>query len=280
MYSNKCLKPLKYSLRIFGVWCPKSQKIIYFIYSTAYLVVCPGLTNAFIFVYLLKLTDQTDLTYGLYMFLTQFCGLIKFIYFLVKNAHFQALIKRSTEFQLESPFEVNLFKKRINFFYKVACFYYIMAMIAIHSTELMAICSDSVKLPFSAWYPFIDWEHNVRDYWIAVAYQHISITPASLLIITIDVLFSFLLLVISIEIELIGIRMSEIGHFFNKDTERLQDFHRKQIDILKNNINFHRSAVSFKCELEHCFNVPFFIQIVASGMVISSIINEVAHVNI
>lgn len=278
--ADKCLKKLKFLLYIFGVWYPKDQKIGYFIYSTVYLFICPGLTNIFMFIYLLKLDDQKDLTYGLYMFLTQFCGLIKFMFFLVNNENFQKLLERAKHFQLESEFEEKLLRQRIQFFYKVAIFYFVMAMTAIHTTEIMAIFAETVKLPFSAWYPYLDWEHNRRDYWIAVAYQHISITSASLLIITIDVLFSLLVFIVNIEIELIGLRMSKIGHFYDKCLKsELLAFEIKDFDILKKNIIFHREAIAFKCSLEQCFNWPFFVQIVASGIVISSIINEVARVS-
>lgn len=276
--ADKCLKKLIFLLRVFGVWYPEKRKILYFIYSTAYFLIFPGLTNVFMFVYLLKLDNIKDLTYGLYMFLTQLCGLIKFVCFLYKNSEFQQLIKRSRAFPLESEIERKLIETRIGFFLKIAIFYYVMAMTAIHTTELMAIFADTVKLPFSAWYPFLDWENNSRDYWIAVAYQHVSITSASLVIITIDVLFSLLLFIVSIELELIGMRMSKIG-YFSHDQREIGNLTAEHFDKLKTNIDFHRKAVEFKCSLENCFDLPFFVQIVASGIVISSIINEVAHVS-
>lgn len=277
--ADKCLKKLKLLLRALGIWYSKSHKQFYFIYSALFLFICPGLTNLSMFVYLVKLTDRSDLTYGLYMFLTQFCGFIKFMCFLVKNNDFQQLIKRSMEFQLESEFEKKLVAQRIRFFFRVAIFYYLMAVIAIHTTELMAIFADTVKLPFSSWYPCLDWQHNTRHYWIAVAYQHISITSASLLIITIDVLFSILMFIVSIEIELIGLRMANIGYFEMQTPENKLAMEMKHLKMLVNNIIFHRKAIAFKCSLEDCFDVPFFVQIVASGIVISSIINEVAHVS-
>lgn len=265
-------------MRILGMWYPKTHKIIYFVYSAMYLFICPGLTNLFMLIYLLKLNDRKDLTYGLYMFLTQFCGFIKFICFLVKNNDFQKLVKRAKAFQLESDFEEKLVKQHIRFFFRVTIFYYVMAMIAIHTTELMAFFSEDVKLPFSSWYPYLDWKNNNRDYWIAAAYQHVSITSASLLIITIDVLFSLLLYIVSIEIELIGHRLTKIGHFTKKSSENELPRELNHINKLKNNIIIHREVIEFKCFLENCFNFPFFIQIVASGIVISSIISEVAHV--
>lgn len=214
------------------------------------------------------------------MFLTQFCGLIKFLCFLVNNGNFQKLFQRCKEFQLESRYEEKLVERRIRFFFRIAVFYYMMAMTAIHTTELMAIFSDTVKLPFSSWYPYyLDWQYNRRDYWIAVVYQHISITSASLLIITIDVLFSLLLFIVSIEIELIGLRMGEIGHFHRQNKQSGLEMETNNFKILKNNIILHRRAIAFKCSLEECFNLPFFAQIIASGIVISSIINEVAHVS-
>lgn len=74
VYSNECLKKLKFLLRIFGVWFPRNKKIINSIYSSVYLILC-----AYLFIYVLKLTDQKDLTYGLYWF----CGFTRFIFFLL-----------------------------------------------------------------------------------------------------------------------------------------------------------------------------------------------------
>ncbi|XP_055298556.1 odorant receptor 33b-like [Sitodiplosis mosellana] len=235
------------------------------------------------FIYLLKLTDQEDLTYGLYIYLTQFCGLIKIMCFLVNNNHFQKLIERAEHFQLENEFEEKLVRQRIHFFFKVAVFYYAMAMTAIHTTELMAIFAEPAELPYISWYPYLDWEHNRQDYWMAIIYQYISINSSTLLNITVDIMFSLLLFILSIEIELIGLRFSKMGHVhgengrFEEGPESELAFETKQFDILKKNIILHREAIAFKCTLEECLNLPFFVQILASAFVIASIINAMAH---
>lgn len=126
--ADKCLKKLKFLLNIFGMWYPKNRKIGYFIYSTVYLFICPGLTNIFMLIYLLKLVDQKDLTYGLYMFLTQFCRFIKFMLFLLNNDNFQKLLERAKYFRLESEFKEKLVRQRVQFFYKVTVFYFVLAM--------------------------------------------------------------------------------------------------------------------------------------------------------
>lgn len=276
---NKCLSKLKLIIRVFGVWYPEKKNIYYYIYSTAYLFICPGLTNIFMLIYLLKLNALKDLTYGLYMFLTQLCGLVKFIWFLVKIRNFRLLVNRSKTFQLESKFEEELVEQRFHFFIKLAGLYCSLAMIAVHTMELTAIFADTVELPFSSWFPFVDWEHNQKDYWIAVGYQYISVASSCLLLITIDVLFSFLLFVVSIEIELIGLRMSKIGCSFNKDHDTESSFQLKQLNILKDNVILHREAIEFKCSLEDSFTLPFFVQFIASAIVISSIITELSQVS-
>lgn len=64
----------------------------------------------------------------------------------------------------------------------------------------------------------------------------------------------------SIGIELIGLRMSKIGYFI---------IQRKAIE--------NQKIALFNIEQRLIPNVSFFVQVVASGVVISSIINEVAH---
>lgn len=233
--------------------------------------------------FVLRLDEFSQLTYGLYMFLTQFCGLIKFICFYWRNVEFRQFIHRVNSFVVKNDFEEALIARRIEFFFKVTVFYYIMAMIAIHTTELMAIFSETVQLPFSAWYPWLNWQNDVRDYWLAILYQYVAVTSASLLIITIDVYFSFLIFVVSIQLEIIGHRLQQIGSAVQQmNSIRMcdaQQLNRGETKQLTKCLELYIEAVDLKVNVEDCFSLPFFFQITASGIVISSIVNEVAQVN-
>lgn len=61
-----------------------------------------------------------------------------------------------------------------------------------------------------------------------------------------------LLFIVSIGIELTGLRMPKIGYFGNKGIETVLKSDAKQLNILKNCIVQHRAAVVFECELERC----------------------------
>lgn len=279
--ADKATNKMIFVLRIFGLWKPQPNTLIYKLYSITYFIICPGLLNLFMLVFLIKLTNQKDLTFALYMFLTQLCGIIKSFCLLTRNRDFQNLIQRSRKFQLITSSEEKLVKERVNFFLWSTGFYLGTAVAALHSTEIMAFLSKTRKLPFSAWYPFLDWQNSTQDYWIAVAYTHVAIISASLIIITIDILLCLLLFIISIEIELIGKRMAKIGYIDKTKFKRQSDRIRIEYEhfcILKDCIIYHRDAIAFKCALEELFSLPFFFQIIASGLVISSIINEVAKV--
>lgn len=186
-------------------------------------------------------------------------------------------------FILESVSEQKVLAKRMKFFIFVTGFYAATALSALHTTEIMAFVSETRKLPFTVWYPFLDWKENVRDYWIAVSYTHVAIISASVLIIAVDILLCFLLFIVSIELELIGKRLSTLGYSKKETPKKRLDRINVEIEyynVMKNCVNCHNAALEFKCSLEKCFSLPFFFQIVLSGIIISSIINEVAKVSI
>lgn len=87
--ADNALKKIIFSLRIFGLWKPQPKTKAYEIYSAIYFIICPGLLNVLMFIFLLNLEDQKDLTSTLYMFLTQLCGGIKSSWFLIRNREFQ-----------------------------------------------------------------------------------------------------------------------------------------------------------------------------------------------
>lgn len=281
--ADKALKKIIFSLRIFGLWKPQPRTIAYDVYSTVYFIICPGLLNILMFIFLLNLEDQKDLTSALYMFLTQLCGGIKSSWFLVRNREFQQLVQRSKTFILGSVSEQKFVAKRMKFFFFLTSFYAATALSALHTTEIMAFVSNTRKLPFPVWYPFLDWKIYARDYWIAVSYTHVAIISASVVIIAVDILLCLLIFIVSIELELIGKRLSTLGYPKKGTSKKRLDRINVEIEyfnVMKNCVNCHNEAHDFKCALEKGFSLPFLFQIVFSGIIIASIIIEVAKVRI
>lgn len=281
--ADKCANFLTYFLHMFGLWRLQPLNLFYLLYSMLYLFICSGLSTFFMIFYLFNLPDQRDLTYGLYMSLTQLCGFIKFMFIFVRNRSFQALVDRIKSFTVKNDDEKRLIDQRIGFIYKATVFYCCVGVGSIHCVELMAFLADNVMLPFSAWYPFLDWKHRRRDYWLAVAYQHISINSCCILICCIDVLFSLLLFVVSIRLEIIGMRMQQTGYAKwpndkEKDAKNSR-FEAENMQVLIDCVVQHNEAIAFKETIAESFNVPFFFQVIQSAIIISSIVSEIVRVS-
>lgn len=246
-----------------GCWRNEPYTWRYLVWSVIYLFIFSACSTFSMIIFLLRLDNYRELTYGLYMMLTQFCGFIKIMFFHWHNSKMRQFVERIKAFMVNSDFEEKLVANRMRFFDKFAAFYYIMAISAIHATELMTIFSQKIQLPFSGWYPMFDWQNNVRHYWMAVGYQYLCILSVNLLLITVEIYFAFLIFIVSIQLEIIGHRLRAIG-FTVKEMNSHEDIghalQRKQKEMkrLIECINLHIETVEFKENIECYFNIPLF----------------------
>lgn len=236
------------------------------------------------FLFLWHLEDYRQLSYGLYMTLSQACGLVKFVCFYWRNSEFRNFIDRINDFIVNDDFERELIARRSRFFSRVTAFYFIVVAVAIHATEAMTIFSKQQQLPFSARYPMLDWQHSARDYWIAVVYQYIGVFSGCLFVLCIELYLNFLIFAVGIQLEIIGHRVRAIGYTDKdtpdrKKTKSAQQLEFEQIQRLIACIELHIEVADLKSQIEDSSNVPFFTQAMTSGIVLSSIVNEVAQVS-
>lgn len=281
--TDSCLSKIVILLRLFGFWKSKPHTWCYSIYSMAYLFIFSICSTFFMFLFLWHLEDYGQLSYGLYMFLSQISGLVKFVYFHLRNFEFRNFIDRINNFTVHGDSEKELIARRCRFFNRVTAFYNIMVVLAIHNTVMMTIFSEGKKLPYSSWYPMLDWQNSARDYWIAIVYQYIAVFSVCTLIINIEVYINFLIFAVGVQLEIIGHRLRAIGFtdkgFSRENVENAQQLEWEQTQRLINCIELHIEVSDLKNRIEHCSNVPFFIQAIASGIVLSSVVNELAQVS-
>lgn len=273
-YSDKVLKRLIFYYRLVGCWRPVNTSLGYYIYGIFYLVCFPGLLSFFMLMNVVLLTDMSQLTYALYMFLTQTCGVIKFISFYYYNHGMQDLVQRAETFHLKNQSEGSLVEKRINSLVKPAAIYVISALTALHTNQIVSFLSTERRLAYSAWYPFFDWENSLRDYVIVSGYTHVAIISATTLITFVDIFLSFMFTIIAVQLEIIGLRLQQIGQ--KKELiDRQNDFAMFVVE----NMELHQKAIVFKRLVEQYFSMAFFCQLVASAIVISSIVREMSRVS-
>lgn len=281
--ADRSISKIRFMFRIFGCWRSEPSSRWYSLYSIMYLVLFPACLTFFMFMFLWRLDNYEELSYGLYMFLTQFCGLIKVLCFQLRNSELRQFFERIKMFQVHGDFEEKLVTHRSRFFDRVSALYYTMAITALHITILMAIFSETARLPFSSWYPMLDWQNDAQHYWIAIAYQYVAIISACFLIQTVDAYFNFSLFVVSIQLEIIGHRLRAIGSTIkNLNCVKMCEMQQSECEEtqrLVECVKLHIEVVDFKEKIENCFNIPFFFQAIASSIVISSIVNEMIQVN-
>lgn len=279
MYSfvnpDKVLNPITKVFRGFGLWEPSSS-FIYRIYGILYLSFF-GLFILFMVAYAFLLEDTSQLSFALWMMLTEFCAFLKFIYVYAYNDDLLDIIQRIKAFQLRTDKERILMDKYMKFIYKCGIFFAWSALFSVHVNQLTAPTFDKPTLPFGTWLPFWEWKTCRKDYWRAWVYQYIAINTSVLILVCVEIVISFTLLMTSIQIEIVGKRLEDIG----KPVKNLRDDGSQQIvgcDYLIECIHLHRTALDLKERIQKLMNVPYFCQVASSGIVISAIVVDLAKV--
>lgn len=229
--------------------------------------------------------DMKELTDASYMSLTELSLLIKVIYFFVQNRKLQALFNEIYEFDLENAGEKEFVKQRLSVFFKIMIFYYLVSNGGVFITEIGSALAEEIKLPYSGWYPYLDWRNNPRDYWIVFGYQCLGMSSTCNMNVTVDTFACFFMYTISVEMDLLGQRMANMGYTnndavgrnkpeFRKDSHKMEDVRRLIVYI-----KIHQKMLESTETFQGYFAIAFFCQISVSGMVICSLTNELAHVS-
>lgn len=220
---------------ILGIAFKPTSSIKYYCFSFTY----HGCFT-FVFVFclclnILFITDVNETTHALYMSLTCLAYAIKIAnYYYYHRGIYKCLIAVK-EFDLKTKEEVEIHDRRNGVLTWIAFFYYTIPTACGASAYYKPFLNtDVVELPFRAWYPF-DWRNIEKYYWTAWGYQVFGMVLIILTNVTIDLTPSYLLNMVAIQTEILGLRLSNLGKQmsineidFNwrdsKQKQTLQDF--------------------------------------------------------
>lgn len=286
---TKITNVILFYLRFCGLWKPAASAasiihIVYAVYGISFLMTFSGIYTLCMCINLFFIPDLKELTVASYMSLTEFALLVKAILFYLLNRKLQKLFGTLNEFVLDSDEERALVQERLQFFFKIMVFYYAVSNGGVLITEFGSAFSPVPRLPYSGWYPYLDWKHSRRDYWIVFTYQSLGMSSTCNMNVTVDSFACFFMYMISVEMELLGMRLRGMGH---KDIPpagaeamtSMEGGGGRYLYQLIDQIKLHENMLESIGMLEKYFSVAFFSQISVSGMVICSLTNELAHVS-
>lgn len=270
--------PMNNYLFFVGLWFPETTPfyyILYRIYSTIFLLIFSGYYTLCMCVPILMIRDTQDIPYKLYMSLTEFALFFKVLYFLDSNKELQLLFKKVNSFRLESSEEQQIVKKKLKYFIKFAVIYYVTSNSAVTFVNVPAFIGGVWKLPYSGWYPGMDWQDNRRDFLAVSLYQYIGMLVTCNMNLSLDLFFCLMMHMNGAQMEILGKRMQTLGHEQNFEKNGAGRTYKKS---LKDFINIHRGIIELSNQIDDGLVFSFFFQLTMSGVTICCITIEMAKV--
>lgn len=166
--------------------------------------------------------------------------------------HVQTVLQHSEEFRLQHPDEVGLVAKRVRLFSYLVYGYYIVA----NTSGLASYVSGwyTRKLPYAAWYPGLDVEAN-SDFVILYVYQVSGMLMLSAVNITMEMFPSYILLLLSVQMELVCGRLETLAHGFHNTMPYEQSTNlivqKELVESLKDCIKTHQEL----CRLQYIWKI-------------------------
>lgn len=262
----------------FGLWKPfdksKIRMISYCTYAIVFLFFFPALYAFCMVCNIFLLTDISELSNRLFMSLTEATLMIKAVNFFMKNNEWQRIYNDIGEFQLKTAKEQETVTYRTRILRNLDYVYFSLANGSLFFTSLTPVVQGTFGLIYSGWYPGFDWENNDRDYWIVYGYQAIGILITANMNLIIDTFYCLMMLMISAHLSILGERMRAI---VVRDDD-INGIHHARMELIEQIHTHRRINANFELVGKN-LEFSYFFQILLSGIVISSIVLEVARVN-
>lgn len=197
---------------LFGQWPNEDFSMFYFIYAIV-------LHFGFVFLYLIcmlinllfiKDVNVDETTHSLYVTLTELAFFLKVLNFFWFNRGMKECMSTVIDFDLKDENEAYMMRKRMQFFSWLTYSYYVIPNLCAITASMKPLFVEKREIPFRGWYP-LDWVNNDRDYVLVYAYQVIGIMIEVNLNVTLDVYPNFLMHMISIQMQILGNRLTNLG---------------------------------------------------------------------
>lgn len=271
-YTKSLFNFLQTILTFYGFWIPfeKSRciRIFHKIYG-GFLYLFIAVFTFFLMASVFINTADERLTKRLFMSATKFAMLAKMLPLYFLNRRVQQIRHTIESFGLKTPSEEHKVKTYVNNISKVIYVYHMMPQLCVTGWNLEALYSDERKLAYSGWYPGVKWQTDDHDYHYLLAYQFIVISVTGVINMAADSYFILSMFMISIEFELLGERLSAMQSFRSVSNikEQLVD-HMKTLTAIRQLADDVRDTLSWS----------YFVQVIMSGIVIGSTVQELAKV--
>ncbi|KAG4072239.1 hypothetical protein HA402_005961 [Bradysia odoriphaga] len=230
---------------LFGQWPNENSSLLYYIFSFI-------LHFGFVFLYLICMlinlifiTDVNETTHSLYVTLTELAFFLKVMNFFWFNRGMKECMSAVVGFELKSDDEAKWIRKRMHHFNWLTYAYYIIPNICAITASMRPLFIAQRDVPFRGWYP-LDWVNSDSSYTLVYAYQVIGIMIEVNLNITLDVYPNYLMHMISIEMEILGKRLTNLGLSSNKVIRIIDPsdaYQRKGVSDLVDCIKTHQKII-------------------------------------
>lgn len=184
------------------------------------------------FMFFFTVTDLREATNGLYLFITEFTLAYKLQIYLKKYDRLLVCYDRlNTDlFKPKNDEEKKLVKNgMLNGFIAPSTFFVTAQLFIIFWAISPFIDEDNIsKLPLAAWYPY-DTQASTLIYLLTYGYQVIACFMTSWANISTDTLPTSMLLHAIVQIELLGVRLSKLGHDNKTKTDEIE-YEKKTTD--------------------------------------------------
>lgn len=226
---------LKY-FRAIGIWSiGYSNKTLYYTWTAAY-------HSFFTIVYILSMAVNIVVVFEIkdfYISLAVFAMFFKMVNLFNHQQRIHNILNRlhvATTFQVndQEPQEVQLVKKKLGFYSKIAIYYKYVSL----GTCLMGLLSafrDPPQKSYPGWFPFgLDDLSVPRNFWGIFVYQNIGMVSHALMNVTWDSLFVYLMVNIQVQFELLNIRVrKEFLEITAGNEEKLKRVFRHYNEIVR-----------------------------------------------
>lgn len=199
---------------LFGQWPNEDCSMFYYIYAFV-------LHFGFVFIYLICMlinlifiTDVNETTHSLYVTLTELAFFLKVINFFWFNRGMKECLSTVSDFDLKNEKEAKTIQELMHSFNWLTYCYYVIPNLCAITASMKPLFVEKREIPFRGWYP-LDWVNNDRDYVLVYAYQVIGILIEVNLNVTLDVYPNYLMHMISIQMKILGKRLTNLGSSFN-----------------------------------------------------------------
>lgn len=243
---NKLSRAITLFAKLLGNGINPSSSLIYIGYSyifhgfvTFIFVLCLCLSIFFI-------TSVDETTHCLYMSLTCLAYAFKMANYFYYHREMYDCLTAVQMFELKTDEEILIYNRRNGLLTWIACFYYTIPTVCGASAYFKPFLYDDVELPFRAWYPF-DWRNINEYYWIAWGYQAFGMVLVIFNNVTQDLTTSYLLNMVTIQTEILGLRLSKLGNEIPTETVKLSRCgpdQQKNVRELVECIQLHQTILS------------------------------------